>query len=180
MWKATERGCHRIVRWLSEYVDGTLPLARRRAVEAHLRACAGCRYELEALRRTVSLLTGLPKRELTDDFDTALRARLEKAKAGRRHSDLSRRLRALFPVPGVPASPLRRLAPAGALTAGVLGVVAWQMLPGEAIRPEGPRPTPAYVERMVEEHQGLRVASDLNATVVSHNLAADTLGEGDE
>jgi anti-sigma factor RsiW len=180
MWKVTDRSCHRIARWLSEYVDGTLPLARRRAVEAHLRACAGCRYELEALRRTVSLLADLPKRELTEGFDAALRARLETVKADRRQAGLRRRLYNLLPVPGMPVSPLRRLAPAGAMTAAVLSVVAWQMLPGAAIRTEEPRPTPAYVQALVKEHQGLRVVSDLNATVVSHNLAADTLGEGDE
>jgi anti-sigma factor RsiW len=169
-------------------------LARRRAVEAHLHTCAGCRRELEAMRRTLALLSGLPRRELTGDFDAALQARLEEVKGvGRRVSGVGsdrldrsdpttdrRRpmpdarytrhyLRAPWP------SPLRRLAPVGALAAVTLGMVAWRL--GPVVTPDPPTwqpPTaPAYVQALVEEHQSLRTTSDLNATVVSHNLGSD-------
>src|ERR1043166_258195 len=76
MWKANNGACGRAARSLGEYLDGTLPLARRRAVEAHLHLCAGCRAELEAIRRTLALLASMPQRELTEDFDTTLQARL--------------------------------------------------------------------------------------------------------
>ena len=76
MWKRIDRACGRTVRSLGEYLDGTLPLRRRRALEAHLRACAACGREREAMRRTVALLTGLPRPELSADFDAALQARL--------------------------------------------------------------------------------------------------------
>ena len=38
MWKGINRACGRTARWLDEYIDGTLPLPRRRTVEAHLRS----------------------------------------------------------------------------------------------------------------------------------------------
>src|SRR5438445_11362465 len=91
MWKANERACGWTARSLGEFLDGTLPLAHGRAVEAHLRACAGCRRELEAMRRTLALLSGLPRRELTEDFDAALQARLEEVKGvGSRVSGVGR------------------------------------------------------------------------------------------
>jgi anti-sigma factor RsiW len=185
MWKANNGACGRIARSLGEYLDGTLPLARRRAVEAHLHLCVGCRAELVAMRRTLALLAGMPRRELTEDFDTALQARLSElrtdgarpARAGRRRwfSLLpARELRAPWP------SPVRRLAPAGALAVATLAVVAWRLQPPPASMAVTPRRTPAYVQMVVQEHQRLRLASDLNATVVSHNLGADVLAEGDE
>jgi anti-sigma factor RsiW len=189
MWKVNERACGRAARSLGEYLDGTLPLARRRAVEAHLHACAGCRRELEAMRRTLALLSGLPRRELSEDFDAALQARLEAIKGvGRRVSGVvssdptpdlrhpRHYLRAPWP------SPLRRLAPAGALTAVTLGMVAWRL--GAVVTPAHPAwqpPTaPAYVQALVEEHQRLRTTSDLNAIVVSHNLGSDSFAVGED
>jgi anti-sigma factor RsiW len=181
MWKANNGACGRTARSLGEYLDGTLPLARRRAVEAHVHLCAGCRGELEAMRRTLALLAGMPRRELTEDFDTALQARLSELRTAGDRRDRrwfpllpARELRAPWP------SPLWRLAPAGALAAATLGVVAWRLQPPPAPMEVGGRPTPAYVQMVVQEHQRLRVASDLNATVVSHNLGEDMLAEGDE
>src|SRR5260370_38024996 len=76
MWMVINGGCGGTARARGEYLDGMLPLRRRRAVEAHLRACAACRHEVEATRRTLSLLRDLPHRELSDRFDAALQARL--------------------------------------------------------------------------------------------------------
>jgi anti-sigma factor RsiW len=190
MWKANDRACGRAARSLGEYLDGTLPLARRRAVEAHLRACAGCRSELEAIRRTLGLLASLPRRELTEDFDAALQARLAEVKGvGSRVSGVGSLLSFLHPTADTRhpkhylrapwPSPLWRLA-AGALAAATLGVVAWRLQPPPNSIAVAPQPTPAYVWAMVQEHQRLRIASDLNATVVSHNLGTDVLSEGDE
>lgn len=41
---------------LSAYLDGQVTLQERRQVESHLRTCPQCAWELESLRRTVSLL----------------------------------------------------------------------------------------------------------------------------
>jgi anti-sigma factor RsiW len=170
MWKANNWACGRTARSLGEYLDGTLPLARRRKVETHLHACAGCRHEMEALRRTLGLLANLPKRELSADFDTTLLARLAEVRRGRRAAweggfrSLTR------------PNPLLRLAPMGAVAVAVLGVAIWRL---EMPR-EQPATASAYVAAVVQEHQGLGMAPDLNATVVSHNLSGELLGDGED
>jgi anti-sigma factor RsiW len=169
MWKANNWACRRIARSLGEYLDGTLPLTHRRRVEAHVRECAGCRHEMESLRRTLGLLADLPKRELSAGFDAALHARIAAVRVGR-HASPAIRIGALMPSPR-----LLRLAPMGAVAAAVLGVTVWRM---ETPRPQ-PKPAPAYVARVVQEHQGLGMAPDLNATVVSHNLSSDLLDDGE-
>jgi anti-sigma factor RsiW len=174
---------------MGEYLDGTLPLRRRRAVEAHLLACAACRRELETVRRTLALVTSLPVRELSADFDRALRARLTAAERGRKATAPSRwsgfagfllpslsrerHLRAPWP------SPFRRLAPAGAFAAAALAVTLSYLQPWVALD-TAPHPAPAYVVALVHEHQLLGAGSDMNATVVRHNLDGNLLGDGDE
>jgi anti-sigma factor RsiW len=168
MWKGINRPCGRTARWLDQYIDGALSLPRRRSVESHLRHCERCRHELEATRRTIGLLSDLPKRELSANFEAGLRARL--ASAPTRRS--SRYLNAPWP------SPYRRLMPAGALAAAALGVVAWRM---ELVPPQAsPQPAPAYVAALVQEHQVLRTNADLSSTVVSHNLVAADLGDSED
>jgi len=46
---------------LSAYLDGELPPARERQVEAHLAACPGCRAELDGLRSVVERLRHLER-----------------------------------------------------------------------------------------------------------------------
>jgi len=48
--------CERVRALLAEHSDGELAAAEAGLVEAHLRTCAGCREELEALRRSLALL----------------------------------------------------------------------------------------------------------------------------
>lgn len=180
MWKRTDRACGRTARILGEYLDGALPLRQRRAVEAHVDACAACRREMEAARGTLALLAGLPRRELSSAFDTALRERLAAAAStppqrprfwpGARTAE-ARWLRAPWP------SPYRRLAPAAALAVASLGLFFLKAPPAP---PPNARPVPAYVKAMVHEHQMLNTGADLNATVVGHNLNGDLLGDGDE
>jgi anti-sigma factor RsiW len=188
MWMRIDRGCGRTVRCLGEYLDGTLSLRRRRAVEAHLLACAACRREMETMRRTLSLVTSLPRRQLSADFDGALRARLAGTEPGRKAAahawwwgvagllvptlSRERHLRAPWP------SPLRRLAPAGIVAAAALGLAIWNLPPLAGRHPAG-REAPAYVAALVREHQLLGAGSDINATVVGHNLDGD-LGDGDD
>jgi anti-sigma factor RsiW len=170
MWTPNSWACRRTGRSLGEYLDGTLPLARRRKVEAHMRGCAGCRYEMKSLRRTVGLLAELPKRELSADFEANLQARLAGARPGRRAVAGT----GFFSMP--PAHRLLRLAPLGAMAAAVMAVSVWRL---DAPQPK-PKSAPAYVAAVVQEHQGLGMAPDLNATVVSHNLSSDLLGDGED
>jgi hypothetical protein len=137
-----------------------------------MRGCAGCRYEMKSLRRTVGLLEELPKRELSADFEAKLQTRLAGVRPGRRVAVRSE----FFSLP--PAHRLLRLAPLGAMAAAVLAVSVWRL---DTTQPRSqPKAAPAYIAAVVQEHQGLGMAPDLNATVVSHNLSADLLGDGDD
>jgi hypothetical protein len=60
-----------------------------------------------------------------------------------------------------------------------VAMAAWNIQP----MPETPAPhpsPPAYVSMVVREHQLLITGSDMNTTVVSHNMGGDPLGDGDD
>lgn len=61
---------------LSAYLDGELSSGELLRVEQHLRRCHWCAEEVESLRETVSLVTGLREVELPADFHAGLHARL--------------------------------------------------------------------------------------------------------
>ena len=48
--------CRQAVELLTDYLEGALPPRHRARLEAHLRACDGCRAYLEQLRATISAL----------------------------------------------------------------------------------------------------------------------------
>jgi anti-sigma factor RsiW len=185
MWKRIDRACGETARGLNEYLDGTLPPRQRRVIEAHLQLCAACRSELNGMRDTLALLAGLPARELPDEFETELRKRLAGMPASRvstRAILASMMSGTLSPEPWLHApwpSPLRRLAPIGAVAAAAVALLFVKLAPVPQIGRERP-PVPAYVKAMVREHQMLNAGADMNATVVGHNLNGDILGEGDE
>lgn len=70
---------HRAGHDLSAYLDGELLPEDIQAVEAHLRTCAPCRTELEALRATRRLLGRLATPPLPPEFAARLAARAEVA-----------------------------------------------------------------------------------------------------
>jgi anti-sigma factor RsiW len=61
---------------LSAYLDGDLSADARAQAEAHLAACAGCRAELEGLRRLVRRAASLDDRPPERDLWTGIAARL--------------------------------------------------------------------------------------------------------
>jgi len=61
---------------LSAYLDGELVPGDLLRVEQHLRRCHGCADEVDALRRTVSLVAALPVVDVPADFHTRLHNRL--------------------------------------------------------------------------------------------------------
>src|SRR5690242_9129371 len=60
--------CHRTRASLSELLDGRLPLARQRAVERHLEACAACRGQWRELQAVKRLLAETPAPAAPDGF----------------------------------------------------------------------------------------------------------------
>lgn len=70
--------CTHIVALLQEYLDGTLPPAARASVETHLRTCAACRKEKEALASVISSVHALPRSlDPPSDLWPAIAARLD-------------------------------------------------------------------------------------------------------
>lgn len=59
---------------LQDYLDGTLEKKRSLAVFLHLRECASCRLEHEALSLVFSRLDALPALEAPADFDASILA----------------------------------------------------------------------------------------------------------
>ena len=60
----------------SDYLDGTLAAAERERVEEHLRSCAQCAAELDALRELTTDLRELPQMPLPAGFSVGVRERL--------------------------------------------------------------------------------------------------------
>lgn len=72
----------------SAYLDGELAPAERSALEGHLGDCAGCRTELEQLRKTVGRLGGLRSKApgtFLADIQNQIRTRSRGRFFGRRH-----------------------------------------------------------------------------------------------
>src|SRR5207247_9536933 len=68
---------------LSEYLDGELAAPERRALEAHLASCDGCRTTLDELRRVVTNARALGDRPPTADLWPAVAARIGLASRAR-------------------------------------------------------------------------------------------------
>ncbi len=81
---------------LSALLDGELPEDQRRAVEAHLAECEVCRRNLESLRRTMDLVSGLPPRPAPSHFAEAVRRNLRRT-SRRRRWNAARRLEEKVP-----------------------------------------------------------------------------------
>jgi len=64
--------CKEIVEIVTDYLEGTLPRAQRRAFDAHLAECDGCTQYLEQMRETIRLTGTLTEESLEPD----LRAKL--------------------------------------------------------------------------------------------------------
>ena len=119
---------------LSDYLDGELPDEERRAVDAHLRGCAGCSAVLNELKRVIVRAQGVAvaPRPPAADLWAGIAARI----------DLSRRRADSIVVSFTPRAPRRvtftlpQLAAAAVLIAAVSGGLVWSVLgrpdPGHA------------------------------------------------
>lgn len=74
--------CREFVESVTEYLEGTLPLALRQAFDAHWVECEGCQHYLAQIRQTLELLRRLPK---TDHAATDLEGPLAMFRAWRRN-----------------------------------------------------------------------------------------------
>jgi anti-sigma factor RsiW len=68
---------------LSDYHEGLLADAERRAVADHLAGCADCRASAEELRATVDALSGLKRMPAPEAFGPGVEATIRRRSAGR-------------------------------------------------------------------------------------------------
>jgi anti-sigma factor RsiW len=65
--------CKELVELVTDYLEGTLPEARRADFDAHLTECEGCTNYLAEMRRTISLTGKLSEDDLSPEArDTLL------------------------------------------------------------------------------------------------------------
>lgn len=139
---------------LSDYLDGELPDADRRAVEAHLRSCAACAAVLNDLKRVVARAQGVAgaPRPPASDLWEGIAARIETAPqrpiVGQgRESSGNPRVASFTPRPARRISfTLPQLAAAAALIAAVSGGIVWAALS----RPDAARSAKAAPEAAVQ------------------------------
>jgi anti-sigma factor RsiW len=128
---------------LSDYLDGELPDAERRAVDAHLKRCAACAAVLNDLKRIVARAQGVAgaPRPPASDLWKGVAARIEAAPHGEagaqdEEGTTGRRVARFTPRPTRRiAFTMPQLAAAAVLIAAVSGGIVWTAVS----RPDGVR-----------------------------------------
>lgn len=129
--------CRETRELLSEYLDQRLASRQSTALKEHLAACRDCREELEALRRTVSLLGALDEIEPSPGFASEVERRIER---GRWRS----RLRAWFVDPIAIKVPLEVMAVAS------IAIIAFQITKSPLLEPDT-KPAASFRELAKQE-----------------------------
>ena len=160
--------CKKFQNQVHEYVDGSLPLAAREAVERHLRHCPACAGEAEACRRLRRALSSVPERRVSDAFEanlaTALRETAPAPSAAQWWERFRLRYEWRFRVPAMAA--------AGGLAVAILAAVAVPPLTTPSARAQARR---QYLTRAVERHQQLEDAGrDVDWEAVDASIALST------
>lgn len=68
--------CGQVRRAIQSYVDGAASLAEREAVDAHVARCAACARTLAETRQLVGLLSAVPSRSVSEQFERNLQTAL--------------------------------------------------------------------------------------------------------
>lgn len=77
--------CQRFKSMVSDYIEGELDQQNHELMEKHLRDCLGCKSKISQLKQLIQNLKKLPRIAVSSDFETILRARIN------RESRLARR-----------------------------------------------------------------------------------------
>jgi anti-sigma factor RsiW len=168
--------CDRVIELLSEYIDGELSPAGALGVQSHLRRCASCEAEHQALRRTLQLVALYGRQPIPMDCRDAVMAQLRAKPAPSTHLGWSWMAEMLtLRAPAMPswarATALAALAVVSA-GAGSMFFNRPQEMPQVAVRPA------ALVSedhaRMRESYQLLQALGRDDGYI----LAADVVDEG--
>ncbi len=65
LWQREELACRQVVELITDYLEGALPRAQRRRLDAHLAGCEHCSEYLEQMRATIRLTGRLEPQDLT-------------------------------------------------------------------------------------------------------------------
>jgi predicted anti-sigma-YlaC factor YlaD len=68
--------CAEVLRELSNYMDDDVTPALRSRIDAHVRACAGCRALYDGVRKVITLVSHNDVIELPEGFSQRLRQRI--------------------------------------------------------------------------------------------------------
>jgi predicted anti-sigma-YlaC factor YlaD len=75
--------CREVTQFLSDYLDGELPLRQRLTFKLHLLLCPDCRRYLQSFATTIKLTRSLGKRAASDSDPPIPKALLEAILAAR-------------------------------------------------------------------------------------------------
>lgn len=76
--------CQEVRQLSSDYLDQRLTPSELSSLEEHLKLCSGCRHEVEALRRTISLIGSLDEIETSPDFLVKVHRKIDRKGKGKR------------------------------------------------------------------------------------------------
>ncbi|MGC4045967.1 MAG: zf-HC2 domain-containing protein [Armatimonas sp.] len=155
--------CKKIQPKLSEYLDGTLPENESWDVQMHLSSCAVCTRASAELAATVRLVSSLPERGPSENFDDKLAARLANIVLTPHPQTFREKLAAFW------QRPAARPAVASGLALMALAPACFFLL-----RPAPPKPAveDAVLTQIVREHADFASAEPL---ANPSDLLSDTL-----
>jgi len=77
--------CQRFKEMISDYIEGGLDQQNKLQMEQHLRDCLNCKQAIGRLKSLIRNLKELPRRKVSPDFETILRARISVESGLARH-----------------------------------------------------------------------------------------------
>lgn len=157
---------------LSEYIDNGLSARQTWELDRHFAECHACTRALNELRRTVQLVNGAPRREVSGDFMAKLQARLEDVEPAQPRWAWLQAIRDFARPNMLPAW--------GAAVATVALLIVF-VYPRTPVQPSGTGTlvVPASVQQAVRQNVAIS-ASDPLADVATANLEAHATMEGDQ
>ncbi len=82
---------------LSDYIEGSLSEEEHGLVEEHLTTCDSCRAELDALEKTLSMLSSLAPLQAPEGFASSVRYKMRRRGRRQRRTEVSHGLRQKVP-----------------------------------------------------------------------------------
>ena len=82
LFRRQELACVEVVELVTDYLEGTMPVRRRRLLEQHLTACDGCTAYVEQMRRTIATTGRLRAEDIPPELEERLLVAFESWRNG--------------------------------------------------------------------------------------------------